>query len=517
VATPSEIISAMREAAPPGQQQLDDSVLGELRSLTQALIAARPDAGDEYARFLAFRERGIAVPEAELAEWLGGATVLVTGGTGCIGSTLMAQIARWRPARLVSVSRGHTEGWPRVTGAEYVHADIRDRRGLTAIVGQVRPDVVFHLAAQRDPGLAEHEVNRTVTTNVLGTGHVIAACEEAGAPHLVFASTGKALRPYSREVYTASKRAAEWLVAETARRGQVTCAAARFTHVIDNSIIYQRLLGWCGSGVIRLHAADILFYAQSALESAQLLLRAGVSARRGELWAHAITDLGWPVSLLDLALGVLARTGSETPVYFSGYDPGYESKPFPGLYDPQTAGEVSPLLSAFEAVHVQQVAGRVTDAFPVLFAPGRQADSSLLALQEACATGEAAAVRAALDDLSWWLLDAMLQRVPREALTRVAALTEPFEDELTPMYRRILAAVRRYRGADLLRDQLPRTERLCGDTPGNRVAAVPGRVLARGRDGDRGRRAEEVPDQHLADRPARSGRQAGTADPRGRG
>ncbi len=275
MATPSEIISAMHEAAPPGRQQPDDRVLGELSSLTQALIAARPDASEEYERFLALGQRGIAVPETELAEWLGGATVLVTGGTGCIGSTLMAQIARWRPARLVSVSRGLTSGWPRLAGAEYLHADIRDRPGLATIFGEVRPDVVFHLAAQRDPGLAEREIHRTVTTNVLGTRNVIAASEEAQVPQLVFASTGKALRPYSREVYTASKRAAEWLVADAARRGEVTCAAARFTHVIDNSIIYQRLLGWCGGGVIRLHAADILFYAQSALESAQLLLHAG--------------------------------------------------------------------------------------------------------------------------------------------------------------------------------------------------------------------------------------------------
>src|SRR5208282_5658365 len=130
----------------------------------------------------------------------------------------------------------------------YARADIRDPRGLAAVFAGVRPDVVFHLAAQRDPGLAEREVHRTVTTNVLGTRNVIAAAEEALVSRLVFASTGKALRPYSREVYTASKRAAEWLVADAARRGTVTCAAARFTHVIDNSIIHQRLLRWCDGG-----------------------------------------------------------------------------------------------------------------------------------------------------------------------------------------------------------------------------------------------------------------------------
>jgi len=286
-----------------------------------------------------------------------------------------------------------------------------------------------------------------VTTNVLGTRQVICAAEEHGVRDVVFASTGKALRPYSREVYTASKRAAEWLIAGAALRGQARYSAARFTHVIDNSIIGQRLLAWSAGGVIRLHAADIMFYAQSALESAQLLLCAGLGTRRGGLWTYALTDLGWPVSLLDLALGVLARTGSEAPVYFSGYDPGYESMPFPGLYDPKTAGEVSPLLSAFEAAGAQPVAGRVTDAFPVRFTFGPQPDAPLRALQEACVAGEPATVRAALDTLSWGLLDAMLKAAPRETLVRVAGLTAPFESELSPAYRRILAAVRLQAGA----------------------------------------------------------------------
>jgi hypothetical protein len=450
VATVSEIITAMRETAPAGQQHLDGRVLGELRSLTQALIAAKPDVDEEYNRFLALGQRGIGVPDADLAEWLGGTTVLVTGGTGCIGSTLLAQVAQWQPRRLVSVSRGLTDGWPWLDEAEYVHADIRDRARLGAVFDEVRPDLVFHLAAQRDPGLAEQEVHRTVTTNVLGTKNVICAAEDYGVSQVVIASTGKALRPYSREVYTASKRAAEWLAAQAASRGRTQYSAARFTHVVDNSIICQRLRSWCDSGVIRLHGADILFYAQSALESAQLLLTAGLGARRDELWVQAITDLGWPVGLLDLALGVLARSGSEAPIYFSGYDPGYESKPFPGLYDPLTAGEVSPLVSAFEAPGVEHVPGRATDAFPMRFgpgAPGAEPEVPLQALAMACDTGEHEAIRSALDDLSWPLLDAMLSEVPRDTLLRVANLTARFEDDLSPVYRRILGAVRRHAGA----------------------------------------------------------------------
>src|ERR1051326_8537302 len=115
----------MRAVAPPGQQRLGDDVLARLRALTQALITARTGAAEEHARFLAIAERGLCLPEAELAGRLRDATVLVTGGTGCIGSKLMDQLAARSPDRLVSVSRGVTRDWPREPGAEDRYADVR--------------------------------------------------------------------------------------------------------------------------------------------------------------------------------------------------------------------------------------------------------------------------------------------------------------------------------------------------------------------------------------------------------
>jgi hypothetical protein len=160
VETVSEIISSMRAVAPPGQRHLDDDVLAELRELTRALIVARTGAAEEHARFLAIAERGLCLPEAELAGRLRDATVMVTGGTGCIGSALVAQLAARGSGRLLSVSRGITDDWPLQPGAEYRHADVRDRAAMDALIGEIRPDLVFHVAAQRDPGRAEVEVHR---------------------------------------------------------------------------------------------------------------------------------------------------------------------------------------------------------------------------------------------------------------------------------------------------------------------------------------------------------------------
>ena len=435
----------MHEAVPRGRPGLTAAELERLAGLTQALIASKPEAQEEYGRFLAAVRKDIDLPGPVLAGCLQGKRILVTGGSGCVGSALMAQLARFSPARLVSVSRGVTQGWPRVPGAEYVQADIRDADQLSAVFDQVRCDIVFHVAGQRDPGLAEHEVHRTVTTNVLGTGNVISAAAASGVPHLIFASTGKALRPYSPEVYTASKRVAEWLVWQAAARGLATCSVARFTHVIDNSIIHARLLDWCDGGVIRLHDTGIAFYVQSALQSARLLLAAEAGAQPGSLPVHAISDLGWPVTLLDVALGVLAWTGSAAPIYFSGYDRGYEAMPFPGLYDPMTAGDVSPLISAFEATGARRSWCPDVDVFPLQMTAADGLDEQMHALASTCArTEEPGVVRAALDELSWSLFDATLSAVPRQVLTRAVQITTPHRDRLDARHERMLATIERH-------------------------------------------------------------------------
>src|SRR6202167_481125 len=98
----------MKAVAPVGRRRLDDETLRQLRALAQSLIASKEGAATEHARFLSIAERGLCLPEAELTDRLRDANVLVTGGTGCIGSTLMAQLAARCSGRLVSVSRGVT-------------------------------------------------------------------------------------------------------------------------------------------------------------------------------------------------------------------------------------------------------------------------------------------------------------------------------------------------------------------------------------------------------------------------
>ncbi len=81
---------------------------------------------------------------------------------------------------------------------------------------------------------------------------------------------------------------------------------------------------------MRLHDPAIAFYVQSALESAQLLQ---VAARRPGL--YTIRDLDWPVLLLDLALDRMRESDQVTPIYFCGFEPGYEASGYPVALRPR--------------------------------------------------------------------------------------------------------------------------------------------------------------------------------------
>jgi hypothetical protein len=140
---------------------------------------------------------------------------------------------------------------------------------------------------------------------------------------------------------------------------------------------------------------------------------------------------------------VLASKRSRTPVYISGYDPGYEEVPFPGLYDPATAGDVSPLMNAFETAALVDSPSPMVDAFKLEMAPDSVGPKLLAALDSLCGRTRAAAeVRGALDDLSWSMLYATLSTASRTAIDRSATLICKHEDTMTPAHSRITRAIR---------------------------------------------------------------------------
>lgn len=377
----------------------------------------------DYARYLAVRERRLSLPPARLVERIENRSVLVTGSTGCVGTALLRQIAPLRPAKLIGI--GVDTPMEMCPGVEYHHVDVRDTAALRRLLERSRPDVVFHLAAQRDPGLAESTVVETVATNVIGTANIIEQSLAFEVEDLVYASTGKAMRPYTRDVYAVSKKIAEWLVASAGIGHRPAVTIARFTHVVDNSIVLQQFRAWCRSGEpLRLHDPEALFYAQSAVEAAELLLGCLLAARNGQPALCAIRDLDWPFKLRDIADGVLQEFDNPTPMSVIGEQPGYEQGAYPGLYDPEFSGGISPLINAMEGRSLLDVDLPGVDVVGVATSNRLKMDELMAEIHDAyiAATTPEDCIRNLLDRAARQLLDATMATASDDVIARIEKL-----------------------------------------------------------------------------------------------
>jgi nucleoside-diphosphate-sugar epimerase len=427
----NELIAALRAAAPPGLSSLDPAMLARLERITSMLLSTAPEAVRSAEDFELRRERRLGTDQSRWSAGIEGCVVLVTGGTGCIGSVLLDELRRLAPKRLYSLSRRAPAREKRIEAVDYLTCDIADEAGVQAVLERTRPDVVFHLAAQRDPGLAERTVRESLDTNIFGTRNVLSASAAAGVRRLVYASTGKALRPFTPHIYAASKKIGELLCLAADREHDMRVSAARFTHVVDNSLVLRRFRAVRPGAALRLHDPHIYFYTQSAREAAQLLLLANVMTHElRDMDVIAIQDLGMPTGLMDLALAVVSESPVPLPIYIAGYEAGYEDSIYPGLYDPDTAADVSPLFNAFEAAHARHASGAGVDASPLRIRDPERIVAMLATLAQSIHRDDAASLRAVLNAISLDLLNGMLEQVEPSLIRRLLRLTAPRRDEM---------------------------------------------------------------------------------------
>jgi UDP-glucose 4-epimerase len=145
---------------------------------------------------------------------------VVTGGAGFIGSHVVdALVGEGHEVTVIDdLSRGRRDQVHARAG--FLHMDVNE--DLSAVMGEIHPEVVFHLAAQMDVRRSVSDPLFDTRANVLGTVNLLEAVTAVGARRVVFASSGGAaygdteviptpeghpLRPVSQ--YGAAKVAAE--------------------------------------------------------------------------------------------------------------------------------------------------------------------------------------------------------------------------------------------------------------------------------------------------------------------
>jgi len=276
----------------------------------------------------------VEVNLGEIAGYLKGQTVLVTGAGGSIGAELCRQIARAQAGRIVLVDNAEPalfdierelvdeRGFP---AALPVLADVGNRVKLRQVFEKFRPQVVFHAAAYKHVPLLEANPLEAVRNNLLATKVLVEAAAEFETERFVLISTDKAANP--KNLLGQSKAIAEWLVQAYGARRDVTTrfVAVRFGNVLGSSgsviPIFRRQIE--RGGPVTVTSPEMTRFFMTIPEAVSLIVQAGAIGGHGKVF---VLDMGEPVSILELARNMIRLSGKEPErdiaIRFVGARPG---------------------------------------------------------------------------------------------------------------------------------------------------------------------------------------------------
>lgn len=131
---------------------------------------------------------------------ISGKSVLITGGTGSFGSTMMESLLNLSPKEIIIFSRDELKQYEmrnkyNSSLLRFVIGDVRDEDSVDKVMKGV--DYVFHAAALKQVPSCEFFPMEAIKTNTIGGYNVINAAIENNVERVVFLSTDKAVYPIS--------------------------------------------------------------------------------------------------------------------------------------------------------------------------------------------------------------------------------------------------------------------------------------------------------------------------------
>ena len=296
------------------------------------------ELSDEEVENMQLREVSVEdlLPRAEIKvdmksveNMLTGRRVLITGAAGSIGSEIVRQVAKFKPASMMLIDQAETpqhdiqlmmdKDYPEVP-CEVVVTSISRRTRMDYIFSTFRPEYVFHAAAYKHVPMMEKNPSEAVMNNIYGTKVIADASVKYGVKKFVMISTDKAVNPTN--VMGCSKRICEIYVQSLAKKlakeAILHDSSLEFTQFVTTR--FGNVLGSNGSviplfkeqikngGPVTVTDERIVRFFMLISEACKLVLEAGTMGNGGEIF---VFDMGEPVRIADLAKRMIALSGAK--------------------------------------------------------------------------------------------------------------------------------------------------------------------------------------------------------------
>lgn len=234
--------------------------------------------------------------------------ILVTGGTGSIGSVIVQELLKYKPKQIRVYSRDETKQFDLMHKLElkapvnFLIGDIRDKERLNMAMENI--DIVFHAAAMKHVSSCEKNPFEAVKTNVQGTQNLIECSFANNVGKVVVISTDKATDPTN--VMGCTKLLAEKLILSSFlykgnKRTRFCCV--RFGNVLGSrgSVIPLFLNQIRNNKAITVTDPNMTRFIMSIHEAVQLVFKSALLMKNREIFVLKMPA----VNLGDLSQAVM--------------------------------------------------------------------------------------------------------------------------------------------------------------------------------------------------------------------
>jgi UDP-N-acetylglucosamine 4,6-dehydratase len=222
---------------------------------------------------------------------LAGKVVLVTGGSGSIGTEIVTQALSQGAGKVVVFSRDEVKHFLMRKKfsderLETIVGDVRDLRSVGRIFNRFDIDMLYHAAAMKHVVMCEDFPLESVSTNILGTQNVVDLALKYRVPKMITISTDKAA--YPTNVMGACKFIAErvTLNANTMSKGEQSFSCVRFGNVANSrgSVIPVYVEDLLNRKPFQVTDPHVTRFIMEIHDAVQLVIKATELAQGGEVF-----------------------------------------------------------------------------------------------------------------------------------------------------------------------------------------------------------------------------------------
>lgn len=242
--------------------------------------------------------------------WLDNKKVMIIGGTGTIGKTLLKKLLGYNVSHIYIFTRDEQKQDAELhylrenSNISYIIGDIRNYDSINSAMRNI--DVVFHTAAMKIVRICEYNPYEALKTNVIGTQNVIRSAMENRVEKLIFTSSDKAANPTT--AMGIGKLYAERLISyadfTTVRFGNVVGSRGCVLDLFKKQIERQNY--------VTVTHPDMTRFICTIDEAVELVLNSGEITAGGEIFIKKMPS----IRIIDLAqvlINYLAPKFSKNP------------------------------------------------------------------------------------------------------------------------------------------------------------------------------------------------------------